>query len=141
MKKVPSSSAENTRTNSIIDSHLLNQKRRKSLKSFRNASLDIGSYLHPDGKLEWSIFLKPFLKQFKLISNINENYLSINFTGIIMNTARRQSNALSVGSTPLNKVITIILAAQKTSPAYVAQALDEVISRNLSFHQKPTILN
>ena len=45
-----------------------------------------------------------------------------------MNTARRQSNALSVGSTPLNKVITIILAAQKTSPAYVAQALDEVIS-------------
>ena len=57
-----------------------------------------------------------------------------------MNTARRQSNALSVGSTPLNKVITIILAAQKTSPAYVAQALDEVISRNLSFHQKPTIL-
>ena len=64
VKKVPSSSAENTRTNSIIDSHLLNQKRRKSLKSFRNASLDIGSYLHPDGKLEWSIFLKPFLKQF-----------------------------------------------------------------------------
>ena len=60
VKKVPSSSAENTRTNSIIDSHLLNQKRRKSLKSFRNASLDIGSYLHPDGKLEWSIFLKPF---------------------------------------------------------------------------------
>ena len=49
------------------------------------------------------------------------------FLGIIMNTARRQSNALSVGSTPLNKVITIILAAQKTSPAYVAQALDEVI--------------
>ena len=48
------------------------------------------------------------------------------FTGIIMNTARRQSNALSVGSTPLNKVITIILAAQKTSPAYVAHALDEV---------------
>ena len=43
-----------------------------------------------------------------------------------MNTARRQSNALSVGSTPLNKVITIILAAQKTSPAYVAHALDEV---------------
>ena len=43
-----------------------------------------------------------------------------------MNTARRQSNALSVGSTPLNKVITIILAAQKTSPAYVSHALDEV---------------
>ena len=57
-----------------------------------------------------------------------------------MNTARRQSNALSVGSTPLNKVITIILAAQKTSPTYVAQALDEVISRNLSFQQKSTIL-
>ena len=50
-----------------------------------------------------------------------------------MNTARRQSNALSVGSTPLNKVITIILAAQKTSPAYVAQALDEVIFRDWSF--------
>ena len=49
------------------------------------------------------------------------------FSGIIMNTARRQSNALSVGSTPLNKVITIILAAQKTSPTYVAQALDEVV--------------
>ena len=50
-----------------------------------------------------------------------------------MNTARRQSNALSVGSTPLNKVITIILAAQKTSPAYVAQALDEV--KLLSLHK------
>ena len=52
-----------------------------------------------------------------------------------MNTARRQSNALSVGSTPLNKVITIILAAQKTSPAYVAQALDEVMFIDLSFRQ------
>ena len=51
VKKVPSSSAsaDNTRTNSIIDPHILSQKRRKSLKSFRNASLDIGSYLHPDG--------------------------------------------------------------------------------------------
>ena len=47
-------------------------------------------------------------------------------TGVIMNTGRRQSTALSVGSTPINKVITIILAAQKTSPAYVAGALDEV---------------
>ena len=53
-----------------------------------------------------------------------------------MNTARRQSNALSVGSTPLNKVITIILAAQKTSPAYVAQALDEVLFINLNSQQK-----
>ena len=78
-------------------------------------------------------FLKTTLKEILLISNINENYLSINFIGIIMNTARRQSNALSVGSTPLNKVITIILAAQKTSPAYVAQALDEVIFRDWSF--------
>ena len=87
-------------------------------------------------------FLRTLLKVIFsiLISNNNEKYLSIDFIGIIMNTARRQSNALSVGSTPLNKVITIILAAQKTSPAYVAQALDEVISRNLSFHQKPTIL-
>ena len=60
--------------------------------------------------------------------SINNSYKLMNiFLGIIMNTARRQSNALSVGSTPLNKVITIILAAQKTSPAYVAQALDEVI--------------
>ena len=51
VKKVPSSSAsaDNTRTNSIIDPHVLSGKRRKSLKSFRNASLDIGSYLHPDG--------------------------------------------------------------------------------------------
>ena len=56
-----------------------------------------------------------------------------------MNTARRQSNALSVGSTPLNKVITIILAAQKTSPAYVAQALDEVMFIDLSFRQKPNM--
>ena len=55
VKKVPSSSADNTRTNSIIDSHLLNQKRRKSLKSFRNASLDVGSYLHPDGKIYYFI--------------------------------------------------------------------------------------
>ena len=55
VKKVPSSSADNTRTNSIIDSHLLNQKRRKSLKSFRNASLDVGSYLHPDGKISHCI--------------------------------------------------------------------------------------
>ena len=52
-----------------------------------------------------------------------------------MNTARRQSNALSVGSTPLNKVITIILAAQKTSPAYVAQALDEVFFKYLNSQQ------
>ena len=52
---------------------------------------------------------------------------TIHISGVIMNTARRQSTALSVGSTPLNKVITIILAAQKTSPAYVAQALDEVV--------------
>ena len=58
-----------------------------------------------------------------------------------MNTARRQSNALSVGSTPLNKVITIILAAQKTSPAYVAQALDEVMFIDLSFRQKPNMFN
>ena len=56
-----------------------------------------------------------------------------------MNTARRQSNALSVGSTPLNKVITIILAAQKTSPAYVAQALDEVMFIDLSFRQTPNM--
>ena len=58
VKKVPSSSADNTRTNSIIDSHLLNQKRRKSLKSFRNASLDIGSYLHPEGKFQLKLHEK-----------------------------------------------------------------------------------
>ena len=53
-----------------------------------------------------------------------------------MNTARRQSNALSVGSTPLNKVITIILAAQKTSPAYVAHALDEVSKLGYIFSER-----
>ena len=129
MKKVPSSSADNTRTNSIIDSHLLNQKRRKSLKSFRNASLDIGSYLHPEGKFQLKLHEKILTSNYFIM--IYKSLLMcetvLMFSGIIMNTARRQSNALSVGSTPLNKVITIILAAQKTSPTYVAQALDEVV--------------
>ena len=52
VKQVPSVSADNSRSNSLIDPHLLNPKSRKSLKSFRNASLDIGSNLHPDGKLQ-----------------------------------------------------------------------------------------
>ena len=128
MKKVPSSSADNTRTNSIIDSHLLNQKRRKSLKSFRNASLDIGSYLHPEGKFQLKLYEKILtLNYFMINKSLLMCETVLMFSGIIMNTARRQSNALSVGSTPLNKVITIILAAQKTSPTYVAQALDEVV--------------
>ena len=125
---MPSSSADNTRTNSIIDSHLLNQKRRKSLKSFRNASLDIGSYLHPEGKFQLKLHEKILTLNYSMIYKSLLMFETVlMFSGIIMNTARRQSNALSVGSTPLNKVITIILAAQKTSPTYVAQALDEVV--------------
>ena len=86
---------------------------KKSLKSFRNASCDVGSLL--SGGLGGG--------------HGGGGVMSSSSSSHVVSTSRRQSVAKMQHHTveaPITKVISIILAAQENSPQYIAQALDKV---------------
>ncbi len=106
---------------------------RKNLRSFRNASCDVGSLLADRGGGGGG---GAFPGGGALPSSSSSHVVSGGGGARRQSVAKMQHHTVEA---PITKVIGIILAAQENSPQYIAQALDKVItaiSAAISQHEK-----